>query len=177
MPKPAAAMGVTAAPKMMNGAPPLMNANHVASFSAQQTHTDLDEWLLDSGAAENLGPISLPLMKVAPSIMQLRVASGEILKSPNAGELIVNTPSADRPLHFHRVLTHAGMKSKLMSVYQVCESPLVKHVIFTRDGAQVITHDDEVLLSAVQENGCYAVKRCTYGAANTNDATNPSHSA
>lgn len=161
-PKPIASLGVSSSSS--SGIVTVRGANNVSTintFSAQQRSSS-NEWLIDSGAAENLGPSDTPIANATKSDVQLQVASGEILKSPRAGELYIDAPSANKVLHFSRVLTHERMNARLLSASRICESPLVQGIWFDRDGAQVIANDGEVMLRAVQENGCYVVKNCSY---------------
>lgn len=168
--KPAAALGVTTNTGIIKGSNIVSVVKSVESVSTESSGVDFH---LDTGAAAHNAPGDTPLENaVVNSNIKLRVANGELLSAPSEGDLMIHTPCADRPLHLRSVLTHDNMKSHLMSVSQICQSPIVKGVWFDANGAQVITVDGEILINAHQADGVYVVKNCHYS--NTQTAVSES---
>jgi hypothetical protein len=140
-------------------------AKELAPSTMQSLGVELEDqsWHLDSGAARHNAPAGVPLENaVVNRDVRIRVASGELLNSPVQGDLMLHTPLADRPLHLRSVLTHEKMNSRLLSVYQICASPIVAGIWFDAEGGKVFTHEGEVLLQAPQQDGVYKVGYCRH---------------
>jgi hypothetical protein len=155
------------------------------SVQCEAPHSKKHTWHLDSGAARHNAPKqTTPLIQgEVNNDVRIRVASGQILDSPHEGSVMLHTPNAKAPLLLHNVLTHEQMKSRLMSVSQICDGPNISGVWFDKNEATVYMQPKdesgrlmkrEVLMKAPRVNGVYVLHDCEYVAASSQAAANGS---
>ena len=130
-----------------------------ASSLAPDSSSDLPS-LLDSGASDFLFAGDTALTNpVSVTDIRIRVANGETLSAPQRCTVTLQSSSGSL-VELKNALTHPGMKSNLVSVFRITQSPQVAGIWFTEKGAEVIGSNGvppsgPVLLTGVQKNGVY----------------------
>lgn len=115
--------------------------------------------LLDTGCARHTVGPSTQLTNEAPCPeVRIQVATGEILSSPTRGSLLLSPAQGDAPaIQLHDVLKHPNIHHNLLSVSTICQSNDVDRAVFTRDEAEIIGRNGQVLLRARVKDGLYVV--------------------
>jgi hypothetical protein len=126
--------------------------------SAKSRESKPQEFYLDSAASASMGCVSLALenRQLAPE-MRIRTASKQVLQAPSKGDLKLKTRSG-APLVLQGVLSHQQLRNNLISIHQLTGNPAVKSVCFDHFKAQVIGHDNGVLLEGVVRDGMYVIQ-------------------
>lgn len=110
---------------------------------------------LDSGSSKHIVTSALPLRAgVVMGNVVIRVANGELLRSPTVGSLRLEISGGGR-LSLTNVLSHAGMSTNLLSVSAMCDNGC--SVLYSRAEAVVFKSDKSVLLVAKRVNDVYVV--------------------
>jgi transposase InsO family protein len=124
--------------------------------AAEVKKNGVQRWILDSGASRHMVTSAVPLTNAEKSEeVQIRTASGAILKSPLKGEAVLE--AAGQVVALSNVLGHNELQSNLLSVSAMMTAGSAEQVVFTRDGAEVFGADGSVLLVARNEGGVYVV--------------------
>lgn len=154
------AKGPVAPPALSMGADIIASGAVAYHSVSESVQGDRIPNLIDSGASEFLFSGGTPLKNpVDCPGSRIRVASGEVLSGPKRG-LVTLKGASGLVLELKNSLTHPGLKSNLLSVYRMTQSPQVAGIWFTSEGAQVISKDGapptgSVLLTGRQKNGVY----------------------